>query len=184
MQKEKEKILKEAEFSEKVKTYWLLTGIIVSVCTVVGIPFLLIWIPLGRYFTGRYLDGMSCVLKSRELIVRKGIFNRVEKTIPLEKITDLGLQQGPIMRWLGLHNLTVETAGQSSGGSLVSLTGIRDVEEFREDVLNQRDKIADGGAAASPAGGPESTEVLLSEIRDILRRIEKQGSAGKGSDQP
>jgi len=33
----------------------------------------------------------------------KGIFNRVEKTVPLEKITDVGLEQGPVMRYLGLR---------------------------------------------------------------------------------
>ena len=171
----KDRILLTASFSPKVQTYWLLSGAFVCLITVIGIPFLLIWIPLGKYLTGRYIDHMSCILKTRELIVRKGMFNRVEKTVPLEKITDLGLQQGPIMRHFGIHRLTVETAGQSSGGSLVSLDGIVDVEDFREAVLNQRDKITERETSPPvPSPAAESSEVLLAEIRDTLLRIEKQ----------
>lgn len=171
----KDKILLTARFSPKTRTYWLVSGIIVSVFTVVGIPLMLIWVPLALVLTGRFLDAMACILKSRELIVRKGIFNRIEKTIPLEKITDLGLQQGPVMRYFGIHLLTVETAGQSSAGSLVSLTGIEDVEAFREAVLEQRDKITDREASpvSSPSGEADhSTESLLLEMRDTLHRIE------------
>lgn len=35
----------------------------------------------------------------------------------------------------------METAGQSATGPLVKLVGIDDVEQFRDDVLMQRDKI-------------------------------------------
>lgn len=175
----KETLLRTATFSPKVQTYWLLTGILISVLTVVGIPLLLIWIPLAKYFTGRYLANLSCLLKTRELIVRKGIFNRIEKTVPLEKITDLGLQQGPIMRYFGIHMLTVETAGQSSGGSLVSLTGIEDVEAFREAVLDQRDKITDREAAPPP---PVAPDTVLEEIHKTLLRIEAHLKEGASND--
>jgi putative membrane protein len=118
---------------------------------------------------------MSCVLTDKTLKVSKGIFVRVEKTIPLEKITDMGMVQGPIMRYLDLHKLTVETAGQSAQGALVSLTGIRDAKAFREAVLNQRDVVS---AASSPSDTlavsqePIDASSLLSEIRDSLLRIE------------
>jgi len=126
---------------------------------------------------------MSCVLTDKALEVKKGIFVRVEKTIPLGKITDMGMVQGPIMRYLGLHKLTVETAGKSAEGALVSLTGIKDVKSFREAVLRQRDVIS--GAPPQPAQAVVSQEPidassLLSEIRDSLLRIEAK--LEKGSD--
>lgn len=167
--------IKTAEFSPKVRTYWLLSGALVLTFTVVGIPLLLLWFPLGRMLTQRYLDRMSCVLTDKALKVGKGIWVRTEKTIPLDKITDMGLVQGPIMRHLDLHTLTVETAGQSGEGALVSLTGIVDARLFREAVLAQREALSSGGA--SMTSGPvtrtpsDSNEVLL-EIRDALLRIE------------
>ncbi|NDV61235.1 PH domain-containing protein [Puniceicoccales bacterium CK1056] len=148
---------------------------IVLTVIVVGIPFLLLWIPLSLYFTKRYLDRMECILTERDLKVNKGLFVRVEKTIPLEKITDMGMVQGPLMRYFGIHRLSVETAGQSLEGSLVSLTGIVDVEDFREAVLNQRDRIRDkpGPSVSPPEQSVQGDSGLLRDISATLVRIEK-----------
>lgn len=168
--------IRRAEFDPRVCTYWLLSGIIVLTVTIIGIPLLLLWIPLGRLVTGIYLSRLECVLTHKTLKVGKGMLVRVEKTIPLEKITDMGMVQGPIMRAFGLRKLTVETAGQSSGpGSLVSLTGVVDTLGFREAVLAQRDALAAEGKAAPAAPGEDSRSKvdLLVEIRDSLHRIER-----------
>lgn len=167
------KLLK-AEFTTKVCTYWLLSGALIFAMTIVGIPLLLLWFPIGRYFTKRYLDSMDCILTEKTLIVRKGIFVRVEKTIPLEKITDMGMVQGPIMRHYNLHKLTIETAGQSSEGALVSLLGIKEVKSFREAVLKQRDVSASSSNIIQEpiSEKPIDNSSLLSEIRDSLLRIE------------
>jgi putative membrane protein len=170
-----EQFIRKAEFNTKVCTYWLLSGASILTSTIVGIPLLLLWFPIGLVFTKRYLDRMDCQLTDRELKVKKGIFVRVEKTIPLEKITDMGMVQGPIMRYFNLHRLTVETAGQSGQGALVSLTGIKDAKSFREAVLNQRDLVSAASSQSDPeAVRQESSDAssLLSEIRDSLLRIE------------
>jgi len=172
-----ENTILKAEFNPKVCFYWLFSGAMILTATLVGIPLLLLWFPIGFFFTKRYLDRMECVLTDKALKVRKGIFVRVEKTIPLEKITDMGMVQGPIMRSLNLHTLTVETAGQSGVGSLVSLTGIIKAPEFREAVLNQREFQAGHKPSGSPSQSPDDNQVvtgntLLTEIRDSLIRIE------------
>ena len=167
--------LKKAEFDTKVCTYWLLSGALVLTLIIVGIPLLLLWFPIGLVFTKRYLDRMECLLTDKTLIVKKGIFVRIEKTIPLEKITDIGMVQGPIMRYFDLHTLTVETAGQSGQGALVSLTGIKDAKSFREVVLNQRDVMSGAISQSDPKAvrqEPFDASSLLTEIRDSLLRIE------------
>jgi putative membrane protein len=108
------------------------------------------------------------------------VMNREEKSIPLEKITDLAVFQGPIMRRMGLKGIRVETAGQSSGAAaLVSIVGIEDTDAFRDGVLAQRDRIAEREEVERPGGGvPAVGEATLlevvTEIRDILRRIETE----------
>ena len=167
--------LRKARFNPRVCTYWLSSVALVLSITIVGIPLLLLWLPIGYYFTRRYLDRMECLLTEKTLKVNKGIFVRVEKTIPLEKITDMGMVQGPVMRYFDLHTLTVETAGQSGEGALVSLTGIEDAKSFREAVLNQRDAISSPSAPATAADvgtEPLGASSLLAEIRDSLLRIE------------
>ncbi|MGI9626915.1 MAG: PH domain-containing protein [Longimicrobiales bacterium] len=169
-------VLWEAEFNPKVRTYWLLSGALVLLVTLVGIVALPFWFLLGHYFTGRYLSHMRCTLTPKTLEVAKGMFVRVEKTVPLDKITDVGVVHGPVMRYLGLQALSVETAGQSSAGALVKLTGIVDNEDFRAAVLAQRDRVVEtvsaGETVAALPAVPSSSDAVLVEIRDVLNRIE------------
>jgi putative membrane protein len=170
-----ETVIREASFDPKVKTYWLLSGALVFVITIVGIPLLLLWFPLGLMFTGRYLDRMSCTLTSKNLKVKKGVLVRVEKTIPLDKITDMALVQGPLMRAMDIERLSVETAGQSGAGALVSLTGIVLAEEFREAVLAQRDAMTkqDRNAEGGETGPTTSATKDLATLTESVLRIER-----------
>ena len=173
-------VLRTAEFNPDVRKYWLMSGILILFITIAGIPLILFWYLLGMWITGRYLDKMECVLTDQTLIVKKGILVRIEKTIPLDKITDLGLIQGPLMRYFKIHALSVETAGSTSQGALVKLHGIQDVEDFRDTVLKQRDLIKAGGDKPAPvqisasSANPEESVALLREIRDTLREMARK----------
>ena len=181
-------ILLDAEFDPRVKSYWIWPAVLLLTLLIVTIPIALLYAIVAGRFTGRYLANLHCTLTERTLDIKKGIWNKTESTIPLEKITDLQLFQGPIMRHFGLHGFKVETAGQSSepGGSLVNLIGIVDTKDFRKAVLDQRDRQRDrslSGATRGPAmpitqtpaavPGDLQAAQLLTEIRDSLQRIEQ-----------
>ena len=171
-------IIWDAEFAPEVKTYWLLSGALALLVTIIGIPLIPLWFIFGRAITGRYLNRMRCTLTNKNVQVEKGVLVRVEKTVPLDKITDLGLVQGPVMRFYGLHALSLETAGQSSAGSLIKLAGIKNVDAFRKAVLEQRDAlVASLNESAAPqllsSSMPGNDHALLTEIRDSLHRIEQ-----------
>ncbi|GMQ81390.1 MAG: PH domain-containing protein [Rhodothermia bacterium] len=181
---DEEKVIVRAKFNPDVRKYWLLSGVWILLVSVVGIPLLIFWWFLGMYFTGRYLERMECLLTEKSLIVRKGILIRVEKTVPLEKITDLGMVQGPIMRYLSIEKMTIETAGQSAEGALISLTGIVEAGEFRKQVLNQRESLRSGSSPSElpPASTSDVQMVdVLVSIRDSLSRIEKKLGESTGS---
>ena len=183
-----EAVLRQATFDPQVRTYWLLTGALVLTLSIVGIPLLIFWFPIGYALTGRYMERLRCVLTEKNLHVARGVLVRQEKTVPLDKITDLAMSHGPIMRSLGLRGLSVETAGQSGPGSLIKLVGIEGTEEFRAAVLAQRERVgASGGAGSAPspsaaAAGDAAVASgkLLTEIRDALLRIEKRLGDGGG----
>ncbi len=175
-----EKVIWDAKFNDAVTTYWLLNGVILCVVTVIGIVVLPFWLIIGKWITRKYLASHKCTLTERSLKVNKGILTQVEKTVPLDRITDLGIVQGPIMRYFKIEALSVETAGQSSMGSLVQLAGIKEGRKFRDAVLEQRDKVvlangADSSTApAAAVGGDSETIRLLTDIRDSLARMERQ----------
>ena len=176
-------VLREASFERDslIKYHWI--GLIPVCVFIVTIPFVIIAAIVYAVFLDRIIASWSATLTTRSLIVRKGVFNKVERTIPLEKITDLSASQGPIMRYCGLKRLGVETAGQSTGaqgGSLVSLIGIRDTDDFRAAVLAQRDRATGASTDAktpaatiahSPSTPGASTDTI-EEIASTLKRIE------------
>lgn len=173
--------LREAQFDRAaIKQYLMLQPVLVMLVTVVLIPVIPVVLIFAWFFIDKYLDRLGCTLTHRTLEIRKGVLNRVESTIPLEKITDLQMYQGPIMRYLGIKGFKVETAGQSSGptGYLVNMIGIIDTADFRHAVLRQRDmkegassdRIADHSTSQPSIA---STELLV-EIRDVLMRIESK----------
>lgn len=171
-------MLAEAEFDPKLKLYMYLNSCFLLLVTLIGIPLLPIWLFVGPIWARRYFESLSCTLTDRKLIVKKGVFFRTEKTIPLDKIQDFSLKEGPFLRKLGLTVLNVETAGQSSpqGGAEAGLIGLKDVFGFRDRVLAQRDKVSSqlsmGHQLSLPEAASDSHEVLL-EIRDSLHRIEQ-----------
>ena len=140
----------------------------------------------GKYVRelDKVIDNWSCSLTTRSLHVKKGVLNKIEKTVPLEKITDLQMSQGWIMRRFDLRTIAVETAGQSGPGSLISLMGIKDTERFRRDVLDQRDRMGGDTASAPTASDDGRTDPVLIEIRDSLKEttqlLERLVEQGRG----
>lgn len=109
------KVLWDAEFSPKIKGYYLWSSVLIFTLTVVLIPVAIVYLIAGSFLINLYIRNLRCTLTERTLELKKGVLNRRESTIPLDKITDLQMFQGPIMRAFGLHGFKVETAGQSMG---------------------------------------------------------------------
>ncbi|MAC19961.1 MAG: hypothetical protein CMJ23_09870 [Phycisphaerae bacterium] len=179
MNQDSQNVILEAEFDAAaiIKYRWI--QLIPIACFIVTIPIVLIVGVIYMFVLQRIVGSWSATLTSQSLIVRKGVFVKIEKTIPLEKITDLGSTQGPIMRKLDLKQLSVETAGQSgpqAGGSLVSLLGIKNTDEFRQTVLARRDLISGGApnplGAESVTNAAETPSPRLEQISETLLRIE------------
>ena len=77
--------LREAQFDRaSVKKYFLLQPVLVMLCTVVLIPVIPVVLLIAWFFIDKYLNSLSCILTDRTLEIRRGVFNRVESTIPLE----------------------------------------------------------------------------------------------------
>lgn len=154
-----------AEIDEKVKKYWLTLTLIICFCGVITILLIPIIAAIVLFASNKYLNALSVELFERKLSVKKGVFVKVEKSVPLEKITDISMIQGPLMRYFGIYQLSFETAGQSGEGALVSIVGIVEAEQFRERVLAQKDAIA--GVVQTSDTANELQDPLLTSVQNI-----------------
>ena len=95
-------VILDATFDTKatIRYHWI--GLIPVACFIVTIPIVIVVAIVYKLMLVRIEANWSATLATRGLLVKKGVFNKTEKTIPLEKITDLSSVEGPIMRYCGL----------------------------------------------------------------------------------
>ena len=171
---ENERALLKAEFDNKVKMYWFWQGVwlhVILVFALIGIVSLPAWLLGGWWLVNKRYEEMSATLTETSIHLRKGFITRIEKTIPLEKIQDLGMRTGPLLNMFGLASIQIETAGGSGQqGSDMVLAGVVSPEVFRNAVLAQREKVS--GRSVGGQEGDNPTLAVLAEIRDSLGRIE------------
>jgi uncharacterized membrane protein YdbT with pleckstrin-like domain len=87
-----------------------------------------------------------------------------QQNIPLDKLTDVSIHEGPILNAFGIAKMHFETAGSAP----FILTGVKGGPEFRDIILKQRDSLS----AQPQMVLPESqSDEVLKEIRDLLKEI-------------
>jgi uncharacterized membrane protein YdbT with pleckstrin-like domain len=172
-----DQLIATAQFDSRLPKYLLLQTLGVLLVSVITIPLMPFWAVLGWFFHHKQYEALDCQLTSRSITIKKGVLFKTQKNIPLDKITDLAVNEGPVLRAMGLCSLKIETAGGGDGSSMgnATLVGVVDALEFRDAVLNQRD-LATAGALQSP---PTSGDDVLADIRDTLLRIEQRLNNGE-----
>ena len=175
------KAIMEGRFDQRYTGYIRILGALFLTITVAGILLIPFWLVFSIWYAPESLRRLSARLTPNTLEIKKGVYFRKEITIPLNRITDVRLHDGPLMRFFGIRGLKVETAGQSgqTSGAEGDLVGLVDPVEFRDAILREREKLEAGvqptvDSTPSPAGSGDADSVLA-EIRDILARIESKG---------
>jgi len=170
-----ETILASAEFDSRLPSYYFLQTLFALAVMVFTIPLIPVWAIIGMAVHKRQYEALGCDLTERSLNIRRGFLFKVQKNIPLDKITDLAVSEGPVLRYFGLCSLKIETAGGGQGSNMgqALLPGVVEALEFRDAVLNQRDVVAGGAPAPVVEPAKPGEDGVLVEIRDTLQRIEK-----------
>jgi len=170
--------VQKAEFNPSIKTYILLVVAFFLTISVAGIPLLVFWfLGLGQHISKRFYENLKCELTNRHLEFKKGVLFKVEKTIPLENIQDLTFIENPLLKYLDLRILKIETAGHSNPhGSDMKLIGIIDPSNFKESVLYQRNLLKTENRTNKKLTETKDNQIvdLLMEIKDILSDIKNK----------
>ena len=152
------------EFDRKIIVYWWIMANLGLLVTVVGIIAMIVWIALGWIVHKKQFEHMSGALTDRSINMRMGWLFKKQQNIPLDKLTDVSIHEGPILNAFGVVRMQFETAGAAP----FILTGVKNSDQFRDLVLQQRDSLVSTPQQSAPSD--DSNEVLV-EIRDILQQI-------------
>lgn len=143
----------------------LVSHLLVSLFTLgLWLPVLLAWVlGLGAWYAAQRAQELDYRLLGGRILVRDGVFTKVRRTIPLDRITDISLNQGIVDRWFGLWRLGIQTAGSGQPAAEGVVYGLVDPKGFRAEILAQRDRWLSGDdALALPPGREQGALVAAS----------------------
>lgn len=158
-------------------------GMIVPAAILAGIAAILV---VFVVWTRLYYATMEYELHDDELRWRRGVWFRTTGIVPYNRITNLDLKQGPVMRWLKISTISIQTAGYSGQAvPEIRIEAIERAEELRE-ILRQSvracsarsDGTGTGGQSSPAADSPVATigtsMLILDELKRIRQLLEQQ----------
>ena len=97
------------------------------------------YIKFSREICPRQVNALRYRLEGSTLRVDGGVWFLFRKSIPLERITDIALVQGPLLRHFDIWAMRIQTAGSARCEAV--LYGVRNPEEIRELILARRKQV-------------------------------------------
>ncbi len=163
--------------------------------------FFLLWILIAivGYVTVRLeYELRYYILTDRSLRLRKGVWSILEQTLTYINVQNIKVTQGPVERFFGISNLSVETAG---GGGVASseegegsqnyhravLRGLDNAEEIKSLMMNylrtlpQYSGLGDPDEQKRAKRGFSKAEIEM--LREILQELRAK-NAGQSPSQP
>src|SRR5215475_1520600 len=119
-------------FGNKVYGFMLMMAVVASTVATA----------LARYFSFSYR------IEGNELITQHGILERKQRSIPLERIQEIRVEQGVLHRIFDVVDAKVETGGAGGAEASLSVLSRSEVERLRRAVFERAAKIR-------PYGGPD-----------------------------
>jgi putative membrane protein len=111
-----------------------------------------------RFFTFEYR------LSSADIFLREGILWRQERRIPVSRIHDMEIQQGPLHQLFGLAKLQIKTAGSEEREAVLDVISKNSAAELKRAVAaRQGREISPPGLESAPASRPK----VLAELTAI-----------------
>jgi putative membrane protein len=115
---------------------------------------------LARYFSFTYR------IEGNELITQQGILERKQRSIPLERIQEIRVEQGVLHRVFDVVDAKIETGGGGGAEASLSVLSRSEVERLRQAVFERAARIR-GEAGAEAA----EDRVAVAPERIVIRRL-------------
>ncbi len=146
---------------------WGIVAFAFALPTLAAIAFVIYWIP-------RYCESIVYRLTVTEITWQRGVWFQQTGIVPYNRITNVDIAQGPLMRLFAFSAVRVQTAGYSAQAQAeIVLNGIADPKDLQErimDFVRRTGPVAvEGGPEEVPAAG-----AIVEELRTIRRLLESR----------
>ena len=108
----------------------------------------------------------------QQIVIQKGVLRRQNRSIPIERIQNIQIQQNLVARLIGLAKVTIETAGSSATEGSLEYVGLSDAHEIRQAVRSFQHRSAPAAdveeATADAAEAPDSETLFAMSLPRVL----------------
>jgi membrane protein YdbS with pleckstrin-like domain len=111
-------------------------------------------------------------LTDTHLIKTEGITSKIQRSTPLDKITNVDVRQGPLDSMLGIGDIWIFTPSTGSAEPEVRLIGIANPYQVKDLLMQAKSSISSPTSAGSKSGDITGNTAVLQEILKTLRNIE------------
>ncbi len=140
---------------------------------------LLVWLPtliiavLFFVWLDKYYRSIEYVVEDKKIISRRGVWWKVESSVPIGKVNNIKWKQGPLQRLLGLASLQFHTAAMGTPIPEISFNYLEadKAERIRKDIFLKLGKTAE---ASSEERTGDVFYSLLGEVRLIRKILEEK----------
>ena len=138
----------------------------VTIPVLAFVAFVAYWIPL-------YCESIAYRLTVTEVTWQRGVWFRQTGIVPYNRITNVDIVQGPLMRLFSFSALRVQTAGYSAQARAeIVLNGIEDPKDLQEKIMS----FVRGTGPVATGAGPEelpAADATVEELRAIRALLER-----------
>lgn len=116
--------------------------VIVGVPTL-GLGFLAAFIYrkwIAPQFTARQAEALRYWIEGNTLRIDEGVYFKRQAAIPLDRVTDVVLYQGPLLRHMEMWSIRIQTAGMGHAAAEGVLHAVAHPEEVRDELIAARDR--------------------------------------------
>jgi membrane protein YdbS with pleckstrin-like domain len=149
---------------------WIITGLTLTGMLILIVIFVA-WVRL-------YYASMWYELKEDEMSWKRGVWFRRTGIVPYNRITNLDVIQGPVMRRLGISTLSIQTAGYSGQAvPEIRIEGIEHADDLRElirTLVRQSGVHSDGTGGGAPQITLPTDQKIIEELVKIRILLEQQ----------
>jgi len=137
----------------------------IALPTLAAIVFVAYWIPL-------YYESIVYRLTVTEITWQRGVWFRQTGIVPYNRITNVDITQGPLMRFFSFSAVRVQTAGYSAQAQAeIILNGLEDPKDLQDKIMNFVRRTAPVAVEGAPEE-PPTTDAVVEELRAIRFLLE------------
>jgi len=145
---------------------------IAIILLVIIIAFVLVWVHL-------YYKSVVYHLNETEMTWKRGVWFRKTGIVPYNRITNIDISQGPVMRIFKISNLQIQTAGSSGNKSQseISIIGMEDAEPLRAFIMDfvrgtpPVSAVTGSGETETVRTGSSKTELSGTEMTKLIEDV-------------